>query len=216
MPNRNKGRKGGAKADSCLMPFRYAFAGALVSGVTSFNLTPAAFPRVAAEADVWAHFRIRKFAFRLLPTSPITVAQAGGYVGGIQDTIPGTFAQVAELLPSTIKGVGQTTPTPWVNVPRVDLAGPLPWYKTVAGSADPTEESPGTWIGVGTGTELMVVEFKGLFEFKTSVAAGNTPMALRLRELVRKERIDHVRALEREVLLKILSVPSGGSSSSQP
>jgi len=190
------------------MPFHYAQLGTFTAGLFGILLSPAAFPRVATEADVWAHFRVRKLSFRLLPTSPTTVGQAASFIGGIQDTNPSTYAQVTEILASCVKGVGQTTPSSWVHVQRSELAGPLPWYKSVAGTSDPTEESPGTISIVGTGTETFNIEFKGVFEFKTSVATGNTPLAIRLRELVRKERIEQAQRNERAVLLKILGTSS--------
>jgi len=206
----NKGRKGGGRQDSCLLPFHYAQTGSLVSGIVGINLTPAAFPRVALEADVWAHFRIRKLAFRLMPTSPSTVAQAGGYVGGAQDSNPATFTQVSELIPSTVKGVGQTVPTAWVHPTRSELAGCFPWYKTVAGTADVTEEVPGAIVIVGTGTEAYSIEFKGVFEFKTGVNAANTPLEKELRDLVRRERVNIAQRIERDAILKILSTgPTG-------
>jgi hypothetical protein len=211
-----KGRKGGGGRDSCKMPFSYVVSGTFTSGLFGLALTPAAFPRVAVEADVWAHFRVSKLSFRLLPTSPITVPQAASFLGGVQDTNPSTFAQVTEILASCSKGVGQTTPSSWVRVSKSELAGPFPWYKSVAGTADPTEESPGTISIVGTGTETFIIEFKGVFEFKTSVATGNTPLAIRLRELVRKERIELAQRNERAVLLKILSTASDTAMKTLP
>jgi len=198
------------------MPFHYSQTGVFVAGLFGLGLTPAIFPRVALEADVWAHFRIRKLAFRLLPTSPSTVAQAAGFIGGVQDTNPSTFAQVTELLPSCVKGVGQTVPSSWVHVARSELAGPFPWYKTVAGSADATEESPGTISIVGTGVESFIIEFKGVFEFKTGVSQSNTPVQLKLRELVRKERVELMRRLEREAILKILSTAAPSAAQITP
>ncbi len=206
MPQRR--RKGGkASRDSCTMPFHVTTSGALAAGVYSFAVQPASFPRVQLEADVWAHFRVRKLSFRQLPTSPITVGQIAGYVGGIEDTPPATAVQVSELLPSCSKGVGQTTPTNWVHVPRADLAGPFPWYKSQPGTADPTEESPGQIVVVGTGTEAYILEIKGVFEFKTSVNSGNTPLSLKLRAMIREERLAYVREKERLALLRVLKTP---------
>jgi len=79
------------------MPFHSISNGSLAAGVVSFPLAPLAFSRVTLEADVWAHFRVRKLSFRLLPTSPSTATQAAGYVGGVQDTTPATLLQVVEL-----------------------------------------------------------------------------------------------------------------------
>jgi len=200
-----KGRKGMGGKDSCILPFHYSISQALVAGVFTAFASPAIIPRAALEADVWAHFRLRKLAFRLLPTSPSTAAQAAGFVGGVQDTNPGTYAQVVELISSCIKGIGQTVPSSWVRVSRQELAGPFPWYKTVAGTADSTEEAPGVICVVGTGTEVFNIEFRGEFEFKVGLSSGNTPLEVKLRELVRKQRVDQMRSTEREVLLKILA-----------
>lgn len=205
MPSRKGGRKQGGGRDSAVMTFHYTFSAALVAGAVAINGTPATLsPRATIEADAWAHFRLKKLRFRMLPTSPITAPQAAGWVGGIQDTPPTTFATIAELVPSTVKGVGQTVPSPWVNVPKSDLAGPFPWYKTVAGTADATEESPGAIYLVGTGTEAYILELKFTIEFKTAVSSLNTPLFLQLKEAVRKERVDRTRRAERDVLLKIL------------
>lgn len=199
-----KGRKGG-RSDACIIPFHISLSGALSAGLFSFNLNPSAINRLLIEADAWAFFRVRSFSFRLLPTSPSTVAQAAGFVGGIQDTPPATYLQVSELLPSCVKGVGQTTPTMWVRVAKSELSGPLPWYKTIPGTADPTEEAPGSVIVVGTGTETYNIEMKGKFEFKTSVNSGNTPLSADLRARIREERALLYKQREREILLRILS-----------
>lgn len=198
-------RRGVGRKDSCIVPFHFVSSGALVAGSFVFLLNPAAFPRVLAEADAWAHFRVRSLRFRLLPTSPITGAQVIGYVGGVQDTSPTTLVQVSELIPSAGKGVGQTVPTEWVVVPKMDLAGPFPWYKTVVGAADATEESPGLVTIAGTGTDAVISEYRGVFEFKTSVATANTPLALSLRKRIHEERTLNAIVAQRTLLMRILS-----------
>jgi len=203
-----KGRKGGVGKDSCLMPFHSISTGALAAGVVSFPLAPLAFSRVTLEADVWAYFRVRKLQFRLLPTSPSTVNMAAGYIGGVQDTTPATLLQVVELLSSCVKGVGQTVPSNWCRPSRSELAGVFPWYKTVLGTADPTEEAPGVICIVGTGTESYSVEYRGVFEFKTAVNASNTPMSLKYRALMRAERQQIDAAKQRDAILKVLAIPA--------
>jgi len=201
---KGRGRKGN-RSDGAVIPFHISLSGSLAAGLFSFNVNPSAINRLLIEADAWAHFRVRSLSFRMLPTSPITAAHAAGYVGGIQDTPPATYLQVSELIPSTVKGVGQTVPTPWVRVGRADLAGPFPWYKTIPGTADATEEAPGSIIVIGTGTEAYNLELKGKFEFKTSVNSGNTPLSAELRARIREERINAYRVKERDILLKILA-----------
>jgi len=204
MPGK-KGRKSGGGGDSCKIPFHYCFNQALVAGVGGTFLSPAAFPRLAVEADAWAHFRVTRLSLRLHPTSPKTVAQVAGFVGGVQDTTPGTFAAVSELLPSCVNAVGSTHPSEWVHVSRSELAGPFPWYKSVAGTADATEEAPGSFVVIGTGTETFTLEFRGVFEFKTAVATVNTPVALVARQQLHAERVSLERAFARESLLRILN-----------
>lgn len=205
-----KGRKGRNGTDSCRIPFHLYNRQAIAGGVLSIVATPAAMsPRAAVEADAWAHFRIASLKFRLHPTGGITNDQSAGFVGGIQDTPPTTIAQVSELLPSVVLGGDTTTPTEWCSVPKSDLAGPLPWYKSVAGTTDPTEESPGALIVVGTGTDVFGLEYKGVFEFKTSVATANTPMQRKLHAQLREERVAGELARQRELLLRLLSSPTG-------
>lgn len=203
-------RSKNGKADSALYPFHFLLAGTLTAGTVTLLVSPNSnfSPRAFVEADSWAHFRIKALSFRIHPLNAVTNAQAAGYCGGIQDTPPGTLAAVSELIPSCILGGRTTRPSDWVRVPKSDLAGPLPWYKTIPGNADATEEAPGTITVIGTGTDGYQLELRGMFEFKTAVATANTPLAKQLQELVRKEKISSVMSAERALLLKILSTPS--------
>lgn len=200
--------------DSQSLPFHVLSISAQTAGAFSTPLSPTTVgsTRAAAAADEWAHFRVKRLRFRLHPSVAATVPQAFGYVGGIQDTPPATVATVCELLPScfislntTANGNKQTVPTEWVNVPKPDLAGPLPWYKSIPGGADATEEAPGLLVGAGTGTENLYIELRGVFEFKTSVAPANTPLVLELKAKVREERVALEKDRERTHLLGVLS-----------
>jgi hypothetical protein len=196
------------KVDGAVVPFHSLIVSALTTGFLAITASPNSSlsqTRLVAAADEWAHFRIRRLRFRLHPALQSTgVVLAAGYVGGNQDTPPGTVAQVMELLPSCARQQQSTVPTEWVEVPKKDLAGPLPWYKSVAGGADATEESPGIMVFAGTGTDTVVVEFRGVLEFKTAVATGNTPLALELRARVRDERRLLEQQGERARLLAVL------------
>jgi hypothetical protein len=131
-------------------------------------------------------------------------AMATGFVGGVQDSPPATVAQTMELLSSCIQSSFATVPTEWVRVSKSEMAGPLPWYKTVQGTADSTEESPGQIVITGNGTDSFLVEYRGVFIFKTSLATANTPVALALRQRVREERQRAVQTVERNDLLRVL------------
>jgi hypothetical protein len=115
---------------------------------------------------------------------------------------------VVELLPCAVLGGRQTTPTQWVTPSASELAGPLPWYKTIPGAADTTEEYPGYLCIAGTTTEAILAEVQGVFEFKGAVATANTPAALKLREELRQVRRAARERVERQRLLAALSASS--------
>jgi hypothetical protein len=90
-------------------------------------------------------------------------------------------------------------------VSKAELAGPFPWYKTIAGGPDPSEEAPGALYVLGTTTDPMLVELFGEFEFKASIATNNTPAAVALREELRAFRMLRTEQRERERVMKALS-----------
>jgi hypothetical protein len=191
------------------MDFHGFFRVALAAGAVSFAINPSnlssAMPRLLAEADGWVSYRVKKMRFRLHPSATITADQAGGFVGGVQDTTPATLATIGELLPSTVLAIRQVTPTNWVNVPKADLAGPFPWYKAQTGTPDASEEQPGTLVFAGTGTEIVLFELYATYEFKTGVSTSNTPAAVAVREQRRREREELARLREVARLKPVIS-----------
>lgn len=190
------------------MPFHTLLQSNLVSGFYGLQVSPnsAMSLRASVEADVWAHFRMTSLKFRLHPGTFSGTPLSAGYIGGLQDTPPTTIPQVMELLPSTYLSDEVTKPTEWVSVGKGELAGPFPWYKTVGGSADPTEESPGSIYIAGTSTDAFALEIRGVFEFKTAVAAANTPVAIKARQQLHRDRVTSEVGRERAVLLRLLGL----------
>lgn len=201
----------GLSKDSCLFPFHQVQSANLVGGSFNYTCNPAGLsPRGLIEADTWTHFRIRSLKYRLLPPAAApTLLQAAGFVGGIQDTSPGSTSNVVELLPSACLGSRQTCPTQWVSPTKSELAGALPWYKTIQGTADATEEAPGALCVAGAATDPFLLEIHGVFEFKGAVASANTPAAVALREELRLFRAARLDATARERLLSVLAKPTG-------
>ncbi len=214
MPTR-KGVKG--NSDSEVVPFHGLISITLVAGNASRQLSPsglsAFLTRVAAEADSWAHFRWRQFKFRI-HHGGTTGDVAVGYLGGVQDTGPTTSTGLCEVLSSTYYGSTYTRPSEWVKCSASELAGPFPWYKSINGTADTTEEAPGYLFICGSGTDSIVIEVRGVIEFKTAVAPANTPAAIKLREVARAEKLEKELAAARQSIVKILATtPPGGPKS---
>lgn len=192
--------------DSETLPFHVVSANALVAGALTISVVPGALsPRAGVVADTWSHYRLKSLKFRLHPTAASGNSCSAGFVGGVQDTAPATFAQIGELLPSVILAGDTTVPTEWCKVSKQDLAGPLPWYKSVLGAADATEEQPGILCFAGTTTEVFLLEARGVYEFKTAVNSANTPQELALQAQFREARAARIREVERTKLLMVLS-----------
>jgi hypothetical protein len=193
--------------DGCLMPFHAIFEQNLVGGLVTTVVSPAGLSnRAATEADAWTHFRVVRLKFRLLPPASSTLAsyQNASFLPGVQDTPPASRTQASELIASSTLGARQTVPSQWVNVTRSELAGALPWYKSVAGAADPTEESPGIFCLCGSGTDPIIAELFGMFEFKGAVATANTPAAIALRNELRAYRLSKANEDEKARMLAVL------------
>lgn len=202
------------RVDSCVMPFRNVILAAVSSNVSNTLLSPnaALSPRMFAEAEAWAHFRVRKLKFRLHPRNATTNDQAAAFLGGVQDTLPTTVAIGVELISGVFSAGDSTVPTNWVSVPRSQLAGPLPWYKTIPGTADATEEAPGYLVvQSGGATDNYALEVVGEFEFKTSVNTANTPLARNARIAVVEERVRLGQLAAKERLLKVLATPTSST-----
>lgn len=194
------------RKDTTVMPYHIVTVGALVGGTATIDVNPTGFGgRVLIEADVWASFKVLALKFRLSRPSGTTNDQCAGFVGAVEDTPPSTVNQTSQLLPSVWLPGTNTVPSNWCTVSKQDLAGPFPWYKTIPGTADATEEKPGIIVICGVTTDSYVIEIEATFKFKTSVAAGNTPMELAARRTLRQARMNREVALSKESLLKVLN-----------
>jgi len=199
------------KNDMVSVKFHSLIAGALTAGSFGVGLSPNSSispTRLPVMADAYAHFRWKNFRMRMHPTVR-SANQAFGFVGGVQDASPSTIAQVGELLSSQAFATGQTTPSKWVVPTTDELRGPLPWYKSVAGGADSTEEQPGLIVVAGTTTDTFLLEFVGEIQFKVAVATGNTPEQLLLQRRLHSIRVEQARELDRTQILRVLAPVAG-------
>lgn len=181
------------------MSFRYVINAALVSGLANTVVSPQMTPRATTEADGWCWYRVKALKFRLFS---LTNSATAGFVEGVPDSLPSTIASVNELLRAVQhQGSTETTWSNWVKVSATSLAGALPWYKTVPGSATEEEEVAGTIAIAGTGTNTFSLEFFVTFEFKGPVATVNTPAMVDLQVRMRAERQRAAAIKRRDTLL---------------
>lgn len=199
------------KKDSEVVTIHGYVSAALVSGASNAQVSPSGLSglstRLLAEADSWCYFRVRSLKFRLHRSGTATNPQAIGYVGGSQDTLPATIATIMELLPAGYMAGSYTKPMDWISVSKGELAGPFPWYKSINGTADTSEEGPGYICIAGSTTDNFVYELYATFEFKTAVAPANTPLARQALQALQTERKEKELLRERAALLRVLAMP---------
>ncbi len=155
--------------------------------------------RATGLSDSYANFRLKSFRFRMHP-----VAQngaAGFLVGSANTTPPSTIATVMEIVPSVYQTSTEVVPSSWVVVPKSDLAGPLPWYKTQTTTGN--DEFPGYLVTVGSNLDI---EYMATLEFKGSVDPANTPAWQEFRRKYREEIAARQYQVERERLVAILAM----------
>jgi len=147
--------------------------------------------RLAAIADDFSEYRFKSLEFRLHPDAIATQVCAVTYLPGIVDTPPATLADISQELCVAYQVLGMSIPSEWKRVPAGVLAGMHPWYKTVPGTPEASEEQQGVlcYFESSGGQSAEYIEIRGVCEFRGAVAAGNTPLdralATRRREKAR-------------------------------
>ncbi len=208
MPHKKAHKARAKTGDSCVTPFHVYVSSSVSGNTAAFSLSPSGLAgwstRLTSLADSFTKFRFRSCKFRL---RSLGVEQAAAYVAGVQDS--NAFASIIAAMEATTACAVFTTqsvPSEWVNIPRVDLMGALPWYKSIAGLADQTEEAPGQILIRSTNaTDIYRLEIKGVIEFAGSIPPANTPMEVQLLRQLGQERRNAVIARERASMLKVLS-----------
>jgi len=154
--------------------------------------------RATGISDSYANFRLKSFRFRLHPNGQL--GAAGFLVGSANTTPPSTVTTLMEIIPALICVPDLQIMTNWVVVPKTDLAGPLPWYKTQTVSGN--DEFPGFLVNVGAS---MFIEYFATIEFKGAVDPANTPAYQEFRRKVRDESDTRRANQERDRLLLLLA-----------
>ncbi len=195
--------------DGCQLPFHYVLQATTASNVYGIPVQPSTNfgTRILAEADAWTLFRMKSLKFRLHPVGTNTFAAC--YVPGVQDTAPATLGQVVECESSVYCTPQMTVPTNWVSAQKSDLAGAFPWYHSVPGTPDSTEEAPGQIVvACSAAAAAFVLEVRGVIEFKGAVATGNTPAAMAAIRARREARLTAQAQRVRHDLLKAMTAAS--------
>lgn len=139
----------------------------------SIVISPAAFSRALAIADVFQFYRFTKLRIKNIPTG---VACTYGYApGALFDTPPTLASQVTELPYAVNHGLEKTTDT-ILNIPRKELLGDsqIKWFKTIPGSpASQFEIQGNVYVVVPVTGVIMEVEYE--VEFQSWNLAANSP-----------------------------------------
>jgi hypothetical protein len=111
------------------------------------------------------------------------------YYPGILDTFPTNATQNAESPHAHVMANRQTVPSPWTKLSKESTMSYFTWYKTKAGSLDPSEENVGyfVWADYAGGSSVLLYEIAGIIEFASPVDIASTPAEHRAK-LIAKER----------------------------
>jgi len=148
------------------------------------NVAPSLSSRTLSAADNFELYRVTRLRYRQHVPTGGTGQTVVAYYAGVTDTPPATnVANMEATNHNFFSGLNGSPPSRWTNVPRGQLAGYQPWYKTIVGTPDPSVEIQGILNITGStpATIQYVVEIEGVIEFKGPVDAASTPESRRAR-----------------------------------
>ncbi len=168
--NSSKVNNKGAKVETISGRTLITILNAATSG--SVSLSPAAFPRAAAIADVFEFYRFTSVRVTL-PTS--SQAYAVGYTNQQFDTAPATIFEVMEL-PYAQRQESTCTVYHSFSMGRKELIGDgqIKWWKTIPGTPATQFELQGTFYGAG-GSQTLYLTVEWTVEFCQWNLAAQSP-----------------------------------------
>jgi hypothetical protein len=210
------------KSITSIVPFHYMNTSAAVGNqiITAVSCNTAFSSRVTLEGDIYQFWRCRELEYRLHPSSDGGTgrnATALAFYPGIVDTAPATLPDISENVHVTYSSQFSTVPSQWVRIPHKSLRGEFPWYKTIAGSQDISEEVLGflcAWSSNATG--LVTFEWRGIIEFKDPVDDSNTPLLREARRKARELRRKAIDMVARRKLLGVITIQTPGEATATP
>jgi hypothetical protein len=215
-PRRSRRRNAGRISTITRVHFHELNSITLAAGAAQQALGPLAplSDRLSAISDAFDEYRLvaLKYRFRIDLTA---IANAGSmaFYPGVLTTPPGSIFQIGANSTVSMRQSDDDVLLPWTVVPRALLAGEQPWYKSQKAVITADDSIPGQLCFIGTGTDVLLYEVDGVFEFRGEADTGNTPLP-RLLELSKwieqklpaaRERDLQLRTEARDRLLSILN-----------
>jgi hypothetical protein len=193
--SKRSNKSGGFVRDAITVSCRRLAIYNLTAGVATVTMAPSTFIEAAAVSDVFELYRITKLRYRLYRHATLGATATAVYIAGVVDNPPSTAADASVSPYAAVITPIMTQPSEWKSISKRDLASYSTWYKTVAGSPDPSLEEQGKIYLAGTTTDAFTMEVEIVYQFKSPCTTSATPA----------ERGALERLRERERLLKILS-----------
>lgn len=145
-----------------------------VTGIVQFPVNPngnllAGLNEVADQFDL---FRVTRLSYRIHPMDPSdTVNQVAAYYPDI-DIQTQSIAQASESPVAAVQTRFCGVPSPWIHVPASQLRGMIDWYKCTADSGAAEFESQGMVQCLGGLSDVLVLEVRGICQFKNPVSSS--------------------------------------------
>jgi len=95
---------------------------------------------------------------------------------GVHTTVPSSITIMGDNPFTSLRDQNDTVLLPWTNVPRGILCGEQPWYKCQKAVVTADDSVPGQLLFLGTGTDNVLYEMDGIYEFRGEVDTADTPL----------------------------------------
>ncbi len=163
----------------------------LSSGAGQINVHPPGLGNLSQLATSFELYKVTDLRFRLFPNTALTGNQSAAFIPDATVPTSGNYLLNSENLDCVILSRYQTVPTEWCRVPPTRLAGQLAWYKSNQDAAASELEIQGVINLSGTTTEVVSIEFRGVFLLKNPI---DSSFALgHLRQRIRAEVLEEMR-----------------------
>lgn len=169
---------GGGKSRTVRLPFHALNNVTLAAGSFAQPMSPASAlsDRLSAITDAFDEYRLvaLKYRPRIDATTVANTIQMAFYPG-VTTTAP-SQTQMGENPYVSMRQTDDDVVLPYTVVPRAVLAGEQPWYKSQKAVITADDSIPGQLFFFGVGTDVILYEVDGVFEFRGEADTANTPL----------------------------------------